>query len=310
MKRISATCIFVAVALLSGCGKNSNDASPQASQPAPTSAPAAAETQPTPQLHNYAMVDNGTYGYERALNEDDIKQGKAVKSLVMMRYAGNKNGAYVILILGQDADNSSVINRVSCQLPCKYAKSEVLTGDEVIRTETVPADPSSIMGAMLEDAVNGQLVPYGQHNDSIAAPQPAPTTPAQQSPAQQSPVPQNPAPQVAAPQNAAAIENQGPAPASDQTYQTSFDCSKARTLSEYLICHDPDLAASDKELGAIFQQARDAVTDKAAFADRARKQWNYREKNCHDKACLVSWYAYQKDVLSKIAQTGDVNAQQ
>ncbi|WP_246327030.1 lysozyme inhibitor LprI family protein [Burkholderia guangdongensis] len=97
--------------------------------------------------------------------------------------------------------------------------------------------------------------------------------------------------------------------ASGQTYQTSFDCAQAHTLTEYLICHDPDLAASDRELGGIYQQAKAAVTDKAAFAERARKQWNYREKNCRDKPCLAAWYAYQKGVLTKIAQTGDVNAQ-
>lgn len=49
--------------------------------------------------------------------------------------------------------------------------------------------------------------------------------------------------------------------------------------------------------------------DKAAFNERVRKRWNFREKNCRDKACLVSWYAYRKRVLTKIAQTGDVTVQ-
>ncbi|WP_074773441.1 lysozyme inhibitor LprI family protein [Paraburkholderia fungorum] len=268
------------------------------------------------------MVDNGTYGYERALNEDDIKQGKAVKSLAMMRYVGNKNGTYIILILGKDPSNSAVANRVSCQSPCKYAKSEVLMGDEVVSTETLPADPSSIMGAMLEDAVNGQLTPYGQDSDSIAMPQQAPTPPAPvtQEPVQQVSASQGSAPEIVPPPVAPQAEtpsqasstDYGPASsarASDQTYQTSFDCSAARTLTEYLICHDPDLAASDRELGDIYQQAKVAATNKDAFAARVRKQWNYREKTCHDKECLVAWYAYQKDALTKIAQTGDVNVQ-
>lgn len=96
--------------------------------------------------------------------------------------------------------------------------------------------------------------------------------------------------------------------ASEQTYETSFDCSKGRALTEYLICHDRELAASDKELGALFQQAKAAATDKTAFAERARKQWNYREKNCRDKQCLTAWYVYQKGELTKIAQTGEVYA--
>jgi uncharacterized protein len=76
-----------------------------------------------------------------------------------------------------------------------------------------------------------------------------------------------------------------------------------------LICHDPDLATSDRKLATIYEQARAAATDNVAFADRTRKQWNYREKNCRDKACLLSWYEYQDSALTKIAQTGDVGAQ-
>jgi hypothetical protein len=317
MKKLIAIVGGVAVLALAACGKGSSDGSQQPSQAAPASAPAVTETQPAPQNHNYAMVDNGTYGYERALNEDDIKQGKAAKSLLMMRYVGSKNGTYVILILGQDADNPSSIDRVSCQAPCKYAKSETMVGDEIVRTETLPANPDSIMGAMLEDAVNGQLTPYGQQSSSITMPQQAPTpsAPAPQQPAQQAPTLQAQAPQAVSLQTAPQAETQGQTPstansaASDQTYQTSFDCSKARTLTEYLICHDPDLAASDRELGDLYQQAKTAATDQAAFSDRVRKQWNYREKTCHDKPCLAAWYAYQKGVLTRIAQTGDVNAQ-
>jgi uncharacterized protein len=80
-----------------------------------------------------------------------------------------------------------------------------------------------------------------------------------------------------------------------------FDCSKAKSIPEYLICHDPELAASDRDLASVYQLAKVAALDKTAFAERTRKQWNYREKNCHDKECLVAWYAYQKNVLTKIA---------
>lgn len=85
--------------------------------------------------------------------------------------------------------------------------------------------------------------------------------------------------------------------------------TKAKSIPEYLICHDPELAASDRELAGLFQQAKSAAQDPTAFAERARRQWNFREKNCRDKNCLVTWYAYQKNVLTKIAQTGDVSAQ-
>ncbi|WP_239482760.1 hypothetical protein [Paraburkholderia sp. C35] len=90
------------------------------------------------------------------------------------------------------------------------------------------------------------------------------------------------------------------------TYATSFDCAKARSDAEHLICGDPELANADIQLAAIFLRAKAAVTDQSAFRERVRQQWNYREQNCHDKECLMRWYVDQKVALSQIAQTGRV----
>ena len=149
------------------------------------------------------------------------------------------------------------------------------------------------MGAMLEDAISGQLTPYGQTTANRSATPPVVPTSIQISASE--------IPASAPPQSQAS---------DGLLQQTSFDCTKAQSIPEYLICHDPDLAAADRELEQIYEQAKTSAHDQDAFKERIRKQWNYREKNCRDKACLLSWYAYQKDVLSKIAQTGDVNAQQ
>jgi Protein of unknown function (DUF4236) len=97
-------------------------------------------------------------------------------------------------------------------------------------------------------------------------------------------------------------------PTTDTTLQTSFDCSKARSDSEKLICHDPELAADDVELSAILARAKAAVADQTALRERTRREWNFREQNCHDRDCLVRWYADQKTALTQIAQTGDVAA--
>ncbi|WP_414451990.1 hypothetical protein [Burkholderia sp. 22PA0099] len=239
------------------------------------------------------MNQDGTYGYEPALSEDDIRAGKATKALVMMRYVGLKNGNYVVLIL--DNDNPNVASRVSCQAPCNFAKSELISGDSVFKTETLRVAPNSLIGAMIEDAMAGQLTPFGQQVPTMPQPVNAAPAPAQAStPVISQAPPAQPAPDT---------------PDAGSLQQTSFDCSKSKSIPEYLVCHDADLAASDRDLAGIYQQAKDAVTDKTAFAERARKQWNFREKNCRDKACLVSWYAYQKRVLTKVAQTGDANAQ-
>jgi hypothetical protein len=101
-----------------------------------------------------------------------------------------------------------------------------------------------------------------------------------------------------------------PAPSAAGTiYQTSFDCGTAGSLPQYLICHDQTLAASDLSLAKTLEQARASARDQQAFADRVRKQWNYRESHCKDGPCLTAWYQYESTVLTKIAQTGDANAQ-
>lgn len=91
------------------------------------------------------------------------------------------------------------------------------------------------------------------------------------------------------------------------TFAPSFDCSKARSDSERIICSDPDLSARDVELASLFSRARAAAIDKTAFKERTRQQWNYRESACHDRECLVRWYVAQRTALSQIAQTGQVD---
>jgi hypothetical protein len=309
MKKIVLTAVVASlgVALLSGCDKESRPASaataassPQvntaSSSTTPDSSPApAAPAQPS---HNYALNQDGTYGYEPALSEDDVRSGKATKALVMMRYVGLRNGTYVLLML--DENNPRVANRITCQAPCNFAKSEIMAGDVVVRTETMRVVPNSLIGAMLQDAIAGQLTPYGQPTPSMPQDENTGTTSSQQQ-AQLTP--------PASAQGEPSTPPQATQAKDGTLQQTSFDCGTAKSLPEYLICHDPDLAASDRDLAVVYQQAKDAVADKAAFAERVRKQWNFREKNCHDKECLVSWYAYQKRVLTKIAQSGDPTAQ-
>jgi uncharacterized protein len=88
-----------------------------------------------------------------------------------------------------------------------------------------------------------------------------------------------------------------------QTFTTSFDCSKASADAEQVICHDAELAASDVALASLFARAQAATTDKVAFKQHAREQWNDRQRNCHDRNCLLEWYAKQKEWLSEQANT-------
>lgn len=104
--------------------------------------------------------------------------------------------------------------------------------------------------------------------------------------------------QAAAP--AATDDTPASVPAAPTTYQTSFDCSKARSASERLICEDADLAELDRATAATFQKAKASATDQKEFAQMIRRNWNWRNKNCVDKACLMAWYADEQRQLEEV----------
>lgn len=83
-------------------------------------------------------------------------------------------------------------------------------------------------------------------------------------------------------------------------YETSFDCSKARSISEHLICQDAELAALDRSTSATFSQAKAVASDQKAFAQMIRRNWNWRNKNCVDKTCLVNWYTDEQKQLNDV----------
>nr|WP_155625821.1 hypothetical protein [Burkholderia vietnamiensis] len=297
--------VLLVVAALAGCNSKQDNTNSQTTTAAPV---AASDTAPAPQVsptqttttappaprHNYAINQDGTYGYEPGLSEDDIRAGKTAKPLVMMRYVGLRDGTYVLLLI--DEDNPNFSTRVACQAPCEFAKSQTMAGDMVVKTETIRVAPGSLLNGMVEDAVAGQLIPFGQRAPSQTVSQAAVGA------ASSSQVPQ-PSTTTTPATDAQHDSANGP------VQQTSFDCSKAKSIPEFLICHDPDLAAADRDLADTYRQAKEAAVDKTAFNNRTRRQWNFRERNCRDKDCLMSWYAYQKRVLSKIAQTGDAAVQ-
>lgn len=68
----------------------------------------------------------------------------------------------------------------------------------------------------------------------------------------------------------------------------------------------PSLASDDVQLAAIYAKAKAAADDAVAFKERTRAQWNYREQQCHERECLIRWYADQNVALAAIAETGKV----
>ena len=80
----------------------------------------------------------------------------------------------------------------------------------------------------------------------------------------------------------------------------SFDCSKAKSTSEKLICSDSQLAKEDNQLSELYKSAKLKAKDPAAFKAMTTAAWKEREANCFDKACLLKWYASRKVVYQNI----------
>jgi len=60
-------------------------------------------------------------------------------------------------------------------------------------------------------------------------------------------------------------------PASVSTFETSFDCAKAHSYVENLVCSDQELAAADIQLASLFADAKAGSPDQAEFKQRARR---------------------------------------
>jgi uncharacterized protein len=81
------------------------------------------------------------------------------------------------------------------------------------------------------------------------------------------------------------------AAASLQSDAASFDCSKARSRAEKLICASPELSRRDDELFSLYSKAKAASKDQAEFKREAEAAWRARENSCRDATCLFTWYS-------------------
>lgn len=82
-------------------------------------------------------------------------------------------------------------------------------------------------------------------------------------------------------------------------HAASFDCAKARSVPEKLICGDPELSRQDEALAKQFAAARARAADKAAFAKDATAAWHRREAACTDAACVSAWMSERQSVYER-----------
>lgn len=84
----------------------------------------------------------------------------------------------------------------------------------------------------------------------------------------------------------------------EASIRPSFDCSRARSQPEKIICADPQLARMDRDLGRVYARAKRAADDPRAFQRVSDREWRRREAECRDRECLVEWYRQRHDQLS------------
>jgi len=81
-------------------------------------------------------------------------------------------------------------------------------------------------------------------------------------------------------------------------FQTSFDCTQARQLALRLICTNPNLAAQDLQLAALYRRARANAIDPSQLSDQQR-EWLAARDSCGSIGCLATVYAQRRRELAQ-----------
>lgn len=147
MKRLF-TLIAVVIAI-TGCGDNQ-----------PPAAAAEAQIAPSPD-HNYVMQDGMQYGYPAAISEDQRKAGQVAQQIVMIYYAGERDGKLQAHIL-----NGGTVTALECERPCNYLKTMTYIDSDYLRdkihVERMVMAATSLGAQIMQDAMHGKLKQYGR----------------------------------------------------------------------------------------------------------------------------------------------------
>lgn len=146
-----AIAVFVGLTL-AGC-ENSDSAVRQQDTPIP-----AAQIVPTKPAKNYTEEENGTYFYIAAVSDEDRKKGVAAGEVIGYRYLGLNDKQQHTLQLVSDSSDATM--KAYCSDPCAIIKFE--NGDRI------SFNPSSIIGAAFQDAINGHLLPFKEQPKPVA----------------------------------------------------------------------------------------------------------------------------------------------
>lgn len=81
-------------------------------------------------------------------------------------------------------------------------------------------------------------------------------------------------------------------------HSASFDCQKAKSVNERLICEDAELSKLDDELAFAYKEALRKSSNPKELVANQRDAWRHREKECSSKACLVDWFSQRQTYFS------------
>ena len=89
----------------------------------------------------------------------------------------------------------------------------------------------------------------------------------------------------------------------------SWDCTKARSYSEKLICPSPYISNRDDHLAMTNQTANRTTGNSAVFKKFQNENWKRREE-CRSIGCVVDWYQTSEAYYSEIIRraTGGASA--
>ena len=98
---------------------------------------------------------------------------------------------------------------------------------------------------------------------------------------------------------------------SGRIYAASFDCNRASTPTEHMICGSRELSTLDDEMMDFYKRARASLSsdqEKTALLQSQRNWVRQRNAQCHDIQCLMTTYQNRVEDLELYGAEPDVKA--
>lgn len=145
------------------------------------------------------------------------------------------------------------------------------------------APPTALQPETKVDAAKAQPAQTASAINEAEQPQPSSSTVAKDASTVAAQSPETAVASKPAPTSAPVVQSA----ASSVPIVASFDCSKASTKIEKLICSSPQTADADHRLTAAYHEAASKSTDQATLKEQQR-DWLKERNACDDAACLLS----------------------